>query len=241
MTSVAVVQSNYIPWKGYFDLIDDVDAFVLLDEVQYTRRDWRNRNRIKTAGGTRWLTIPVRVSGRYDQRIDETRVADPGWTRSHWSALEQAYREAPHFDAIASVLEPLSASLSELELLSDVNATLLHRVCELLEIETPITWSMDYETADEPSRRLLDICVATGATEYVSGPAARGYLDVALFERAGVDVRWFDYAGYEPYAQPHGAFEHHVSVVDLLFCEGEGSRRFLKTTAPDMAVRAGTA
>jgi hypothetical protein len=241
MTSVAIVQSNYIPWKGYFDLIDDVDAFVLLDEVQYTRRDWRNRNRIKTASGTRWLTIPVQVSGRYEQRIDETRIADPGWRRSHWSAIEQAYRDAPCFDAVAAVLEPVYASLAGVEMLSDVNVALLRCVCELLHVETPITWSTDYESADEPSRRLLDICLATGATTYVSGPAAREYLDVALFARAGVDVRWFDYAGYEPYAQPHGAFEHHVSVIDLLFCEGEGSRRFLKTTAPAAVVRAGSA
>jgi hypothetical protein len=224
----AIVQSSYIPWKGYFDLIASVDAFVLLDDVQYTRRDWRNRNRIKTATGTRWLSIPVRSKGRFSQRIDETEVADPSWRRSHWSAIEQAYRDAPHFEAIAAALEPLYASC-DAELLGDVNAAFLHRLCELLHVDTPISWSREYETASEPSRRLLDICLQTGATEYVSGPSARDYLDVELFERAGVAVSWADYSGYQPYEQLHGPFEHHVSVIDLLFCAGNDSRRFLKT------------
>jgi WbqC-like protein family len=229
----AIVQSNYIPWKGYFDLIAHVDAFVLLDEVQYTRRDWRNRNRIKTPAGLRWLSIPVQTRGAYRQRIDETRIADPGWRRSHWGAIEQAYRDAPHFEAVAAELEPLYASL-DAELLSEVNAAFLRRICALLGIDTPLSWSSEYETGAERSRRLLDICLATGAEEYVSGPAARAYLDVELFERAGVGVAWFDYSGYAPYEQPHGPFEHGVSAIDLLFCAGDGSRRYLKS-APDPA------
>jgi hypothetical protein len=226
----AVVQSNYIPWKGYFDLINHVDQFVLLDEVQYTRRDWRNRNRIKTAAGPRWLSIPVHTRGRYEQHIDETRIADPGWGRSHWSAIEQAYRAAPHFPAVAAELEPLYREL-DAELLSDVNYAFLCRVRDMLGIDTPISWSTDYATGGERSRRLLDVCLATGATEYVSGPLARDYLDVDLFERAGVDVAWFDYSGYPPYPQLHGPFEHRVSAIDLLFCAGAESRRFLKTTS----------
>ncbi len=234
----AIVQSNYIPWKGYFDLIASVDAFVLLDEVQYTRRDWRNRNRIKTAAGTRWLTIPVLSSGRYEQRIDETRIADPSWRRSHWSAIEQAYRDAPCFDAVAAQLEPLYRSC-DAEVLSEVNATFLHRLCSLLAIDTPISWSTEYETAADPSRRLLDICLQTGATEYVSGPSALDYLDVGLFERADVAVSWADYSGYAVYEQPHGPFEHGVSVIDLLFCAGPGagSRRLLKAGAVGAGAR----
>jgi hypothetical protein len=227
----AIVQSNYIPWKGYFDLINHVDRFVLLDEVQYTRRDWRNRNRIKTAAGTRWLTIPVETRGRYEQRIDETRIADPGWRRSHWSAIEQAYRDAPHFAPVSAVLEPLYRELDS-GLLSEVNFAFLCRVRDMLGIGTPISWSTDYESGGGRSQRLLDICLATGATEYVSGPLARDYLDVGMFQRAGVRVAWFDYSGYPAYPQLHGAFEHGVSVLDLLFCAGEDSRRFLKTTAP---------
>ncbi|HEU0318626.1 MAG TPA: WbqC family protein, partial [Solirubrobacteraceae bacterium] len=150
----AIVQSNYIPWKGYFDLIDHVDEFVLLDEVQYTRRDWRNRNRIKTAAGIRWLTIPVQTRGRYDQRIDETRVADAGWRQSHWSAIEQAYRPAPHFAAVAAALEPLYRDL-DAELLSEVNFAFLCRLRDMLSIDTPISRSTDYQTGGGRSRRLL--------------------------------------------------------------------------------------
>jgi ribosomal protein L18 len=225
------VQSNYIPWKGYFDLMDDVDAFVLLDDVQYTRRDWRNRNRIKAAHGTPWLSIPVTTRGRYEQRIDETRIADRGWARAHWSAIERAYHAAPHFDAVAATLAPLYARLQDAELLTEVNLALLVSLRDRLGIDTPLSHSAHYPAAPGRSRRLLDICLATEATQYVSGPLARGYLDVELFERAGVEVVWFDYSGYRPYAQLHGPFEHHVSVIDLLFCEGDDSRRFLKTIA----------
>src|ERR1041384_7029573 len=94
---VAIVQSNYIPWKGYFDMIRGVDEFVLYDDVQYTRRDWRNRNRIKTAQGTQWLTIPVEVKGKYLQAIKETKISDPSWGRTHWRTLCHSYNRAPHF------------------------------------------------------------------------------------------------------------------------------------------------
>ena len=96
--TVAIVQSCYIPWKGYFDLINLVDEFILYDDRQYTRRDWRNRNRIKTPQGSQWLTIPVEVKGRYDQRIDETRISDPDWAEQHWKTLTHNYASAPHFD-----------------------------------------------------------------------------------------------------------------------------------------------
>jgi hypothetical protein len=225
----AIVQSNYIPWKGYFDMINHVDEFVLLDEVQFTRRDWRNRNRIKTPAGLRWLTIPVEVKGRFTQRIDETRIADPGWARSHWSAIEQAYSGTPHFAAVAERLGPIYAGLAAEDSLSRVNLALLRAVCAMLEIRTPISYSTDYETGDDRSQRLLDVCLATGASEYVSGPAASGYLDVDRFARAGVAVAWFDYAGYPEYPQPHGSFEHGVSVVDLLCCAGPAARDLLLT------------
>ncbi len=117
---VGIVQSNYIPWKGYFDLIDSVDEFILYDEVQYTRRDWRNRNRVKTREGVRWLTVPVVVKGRYHQSIRETRISDPGWPRRHWETIRHNYARAPWFGSY----EGLFADLYErctFESLSDVN------------------------------------------------------------------------------------------------------------------------
>jgi hypothetical protein len=226
---LAALQSNYIPWKGYFDLINQVDEFVFLDEVQYTRRDWRNRNRIKVAGSLQWLTIPVEVKGRYHQRIDETRIADRSWAKKHLDTLVHAYRRAPHFDETVRLLEPLYHRHARTELLTDVNTGFVAAICGHLGIGTRLSRSTDYSTSDDRSRRLLDLCRAAGADEYLSGPAARDYLDVALFEAAGVRVIWADYSGYPAYPQLGGEFEHGVSIVDLLFNTGSAARDHMKS------------
>jgi hypothetical protein len=231
---VAIVQSSYIPWKGYFDLIAGVDAFVLYDEVQYTRRDWRNRNRIKTAAGLRWLTVPVEVKGRYHQRIDETRVADQGWARSHLSALQQAYASAPHKALLDGPLRAAYAEAARHERLSDVNRSLLEAACRLLRVKTPLLWSTDIERddpegVDPRSASLIGICAALGASEYVSGPSAQSYLDESAFAAAGISVRWASYRDYPEYSQPHPPFEHGVSAIDLLLCVGDAAPRYLRT------------
>jgi hypothetical protein len=231
MRSVAAVQSNYIPWKGYFDLINQVDEFVLLDDVQYTRRDWRNRNLVKVDGAKQWLTIPVVVKGRYHQRIDETVVADGEWAGRHWRTIVHAYRRAPHFDTVAALLEPLYETAAGLERLSDVNRTFLEAICGHLGIATRLSWSTDYATSDERSRRLLDLSLALNADRYVSGPAARDYLDVDAFAAAGVEVGWADYSGYPEYPQGAGAFEHGVSIVDLLFNVGPDAPAYMTSFA----------
>ncbi|HEY0631826.1 MAG TPA: WbqC family protein [Thermoleophilaceae bacterium] len=225
---VAAVQSNYIPWKGYFDLINTVDEFILLDELQYTRRDWRNRNRIKTAGGTIWLTIPVQVSGRYTQRIDETLVSDSDWAARHWKTIEQAYAKAPHFDAVAARFAPLYAALDDPHL-SAINRRLIEAACAALGIDTPLTWSSQYAVDGRKTERLVNLCLASGATEYLSGPAARAYLDEERFAEHGIGVRWMDYGGYPGYPQLHGEFDHFVSVLDLLFCTGEEAPQHMRS------------
>jgi hypothetical protein len=226
--TVAILQSNYIPWKGYFDLIRQADEFVLYDEVQYTRRDWRNRNRIKTPHGTQWLTIPVQVKGKYTQAIKDTRISEADWARVHWKALSCCYGSAPLFRACRETFESFYLGTPS-EFLSDINRDLIERVCGLLGIRTRITQSMDYRAeAEERSARLLEICLRAGATEYLSGPAARDYLDEQLFEQAGVGVRWMDYSGYPEYPQLHPPFEHAVSVLDLLFMTGPDAGRYLE-------------
>ncbi len=226
--SIAIVQSNYIPWKGYFDLIRAVDEFVLYDDVQYTRRDWRNRNRIKSPQGTQWLTIPVEVKGKYLQKICETRVSDPSWARAHWRTLTCCYGKAPFFRSLKEHLEAFYLSETS-PWLCEINRELIQLVCSLLGLTTPIHPSMDFQLREsDPSARLLEICQKAGATEYLSGPAARDYLDVSLFERAGVRVRWMDYGGYPPYPQLHGDFEHAVSVLDLLFMTGPSALSYLE-------------
>jgi hypothetical protein len=225
--TVAIVQSNYIPWKGYFDLIAASDEFILADDLQYTRRDWRNRNRIKQPHGTAWLTIPVNAKGRYLQRIDETTISDSDWAERHWRTIHGAYARAPHFDDLRPTLEGLYAGAAAESHLSAVNERFLHALCALLDVRTPITRSTDYRPEGAKSDRLLSLCLQAGATRYLSGPAARAYLDEELFARHGVEVAWFDYAGYPEYEQLHPPFEHHVSVVDLLVHTGAAAPDFL--------------
>ena len=227
---VAIIQSNYIPWKGYFDIINLVDEFILYDDRQYTRRDWRNRNLIKTSRGLRWLTIPVHVKGRYHQRIDETVISDPGWADRHWQTIEQAYSRAPHFDVYRDAVAGLYASTMEASL-SQVNRRFLEAICAMLGIPTRFAWSTDYDGQGNRTARLVSLCRAAGASEYLSGPAARAYIDESLFAEAGVALMYMDYGGYPEYQQLHGAFEHGVSILDLLFNAGPSAPRYLKSFA----------
>jgi hypothetical protein len=229
--SVAIVQSNYIPWKGYFDLIRSVDEFVLYDDQQYTRRDWRNRNRIKTAQGATWLTIPVNVKGRYHQRIDETTVSDPRWAEQHWRTIEHAYARAPCFGEVRGVLERLYDGAADERLLSDINRRFLDGLCELLGIRTPLTWSRDYAAQGTKTERLVSLCRSVGATSYLSGPTARDYIDESLFEEAGIELTFIDYRGYREYEQLYPPFEHAVSIIDLLVHTGSAAPGYLERTS----------
>jgi WbqC-like protein family len=227
---VAIVQSNYIPWKGYFDLLNSVDEFVLYDDMQFTRRDWRNRNLIKTPRGAQWLTIPVAVKGRYLQKICETRISEPDWGARHWSTLVHNYAKAPFFEQYRPVFEPLYHQGGDL--LSNVNHGFLRAICGILGIATRISWSMDYRPLKEgKTERLVDLCRRAGGTHYVSGPAARDYIDARRFEEAGIALSFFDYSGYPEYPQRFGDFEHHVTVLDLLFNTGPQAPRFMKSFA----------
>ena len=158
MKRVAIVQSCYIPWKGYFDLINSVDEFVLYDDCQYTRQDWRNRNLIKTAQGSKWITVPVRVDGLYGQRLDETRIADPRWAKRHWSTLRQSYARAPFLADYAEAYEDAYARCADEPLLSRVNRRLLEAGCAALDIRTPLTWSTDYTAIGSRTERVVNLC-----------------------------------------------------------------------------------
>lgn len=229
---IAVVQSNYMPWKGYFDLIAAADEFILYDHIQYTRRDWRNRNLIKTPHGLKWLTVPVKVKGKYYQAIRETEIEGTDWAKSHWKSLCQHYRRAPHFNAIAEELEPLYLQ-THYSHLSKLNRTLIEWVCSKIGIKTIISNSWDYKLLDgDKTERLVDICCQAGATEYISGPSARGYMDEPVFAERGVKLTWFDYAGYPEYSQLWGDFTHGVSILDLLFNCGAEAPRYMRYVRP---------
>jgi hypothetical protein len=225
---VAIVQSNYIPWKGYFDMINMVDEFILFDDMQYTRRDWRNRNRVKTQHGTIWLTIPVEVKGKYSQRICETRTTDNAWRKSHWSSIVHSYSKAPFFKEYRDLVEDLYLG-SEEQSLSLVNHSFLVAINGILGIETRLTWSMDYEPVEGKTERLVGLCKQAGATEYISGPAARDYIVPEVFSAEGIELTWMDYGGYPEYDQIHPPFEHAVSVLDLIFNQGKAACKFMKS------------
>jgi hypothetical protein len=228
---VAIVQSSYIPWKGYFDLIRSVDEFILLDTVQFSKGSWRNRNRIKTKDGLAWLTIPVYTSGRLLQNIEDTVVSDSTWATRHWRQIRDAYGRAPFFERYAAQFEAAYQSLRS-DRLSHINRTLTELLCNAFGIATRISSASDYHPGDGRMQRLIDLCQQAGATEYLSGPSARGYIDETLFAEAGIDLHFAGYSGYPEYPQPYPPFEHAVSAIDLLFCTGPRAIDFMKDLCP---------
>lgn len=227
MKKIAISQSNYIPWKGYFDLIAAVDEFILFDDMQYTRRDWRNRNQIKSPQGNQWLTVPVLVKGKYHQKIHETEIDGNDWAAAHWKALTQNYRRAPHFVEIAAWLEPLYLE-ETFSHISVLNRRFITSICHYLHIDTKITNSWDYNLMDGQTERLADLCQQACATEYISGPAAKDYINEKVFIDMGIKLTWFDYAGYNEYPQLWGDFSHGVTILDLLFNCGKDSPRYMR-------------
>ena len=228
MKKVAILQSNYIPWKGYFDIIGSVDAFVLYDDMQYTKNDQHNRNKIKTQNGLQQLSIPVRQENLH-QKINETKITDPKWNINHWRSISQSYAKAPHFKAYKERFEALFLEAKS-EYISDINRHFIEAINAMLGITTKIYDSREFVLSEGKSERLLALCQELGATTYLSGPAARDYLGEKIFTAVGIDVEWIDYGGYKEYHQLFPPFEHGVSVIDLILNEGENAKNFLKSS-----------
>ena len=227
MKKVAVLQSNYIPWKGYFDLIAYVDEFIIYDDMQFTKRDWRNRNKIKTPTGLQWLSVPVLSKGKFHQKINETRIDGNQWQKDHWNSLTKNYSRSRFFEEISQWIKPLYRE-REYSFLSDLNLTFTDAICSYLKIKTKISSSSDYELIGDKSQRLANIVKQSEANEYVSGPAAKNYIDEGVFNYSGIKLTWFDYSGYRPYTQLWRSFCHDVCILDLLFNCGEDASRYLK-------------
>lgn len=227
MKKIAIVQSNYIPWKGYFDMIAAVDEFILYDDMQYTRRDWRNRNQIKTPQGVQWLTVPVKVKGKYDQAIRETEIDRSDWVKVHWKALTQNYCRAPHFEEVAAIFGPIYLQRQYTHL-SALNRDLIEAVCAYLGITTKISNSWDYRLIEGKTERLADLCAQANGTEYISGPAAKDYIEGHFFTERSIKLSWFSYTGYSEYPQLWGEFTHGVTILDLLFNCGKDAHRYMR-------------
>jgi len=212
---IAILQSNYIPWRGYFDMISQVDEFVIYDSVQYTKNDWRNRNLIKTPTGVQWITIPV--YHKLDQKIKDTKVSDKDWNIKHWNTLVQFYGKTKYFDYYKSFFENLYKKIDTIYL-SEINRIFIEAVCELLDIKTKITDSSLFELCGDKTKRIADICKSLGADTYLSGPAAKDYMDMNIME--GIKTEWMRY-DYLEYDQLYPPFKNGVTVLDMLFNEGK--------------------
>lgn len=225
---IAILQSNYIPWKGYFDMIDSVDEFIFYDIVQYTKQDWRNRNKIKTVNGTILLSIPVSMANRTTTNINSILVSDNIWAKKHWNAINLNYTKSPYYKKYKEYFHDLYNECKQYNLLSRINYKFILAINELLGIKTKMSYAEDYNIIDGKTERLISLCQQAGADEYVSGPAAKSYIDEKQFVDAGIKLTWFDYDGYKEYPQLYGEFEHNVSIIDVIFNTGEDAKYYFK-------------
>lgn len=227
---VAIIQSCYIPWRGYFSIIARCDVFIFLDSVQFTRRDWRSRNRIKTPQGPQWLSIPVNQKGQFHAPIDAISIADPNWAQQHLRSIEANYRRAQHFAEAFPMLEEAYLTASSDGNLSAINRALTASLCRLIGLSTPLMRDVDLlgrtslETMDSTAR-LVELTASLKASEYLSGPAARTYLDEAAFKSRGIGVTWMDYGNLPEYQQLWGLFDPSLSIVDALLNLGKAGLR----------------
>lgn len=228
---VAIIQSSYIPWRGFFAALARCDTFIFLDSVQFTRRDWRTRNVIKTAQGVHWLSVPVMQKGNFYASIDGVRIADPKWLQSHLKSIESAYRRAPHFEDAFPPIKSIYESVAEMPTLSEVNQTMTQALCRILRLDTRLVRDVDLLSREamaamQPTERLVRLSAATGAQAYLSGPSAKSYLDEGAFAALGIQVEWIDYSRFaEPYRQMWGEFVPGVSILDTLLNLGLAKTR----------------
>lgn len=226
---VAVHQPQYLPWIGYFDKMRKADVFCYLDNVQFKKNEWQNRNRIKTAQGWQWLTVPV--SYRFPQRINEVRINHAvDWRKKHLQALISNYSKAPFFKAHAVFLE--QAYSRDWEFISELNLFMIEHIRTALNLaDKPTALASDFKLSDDPTGRLIDICRALGADTYLAGRGGAGYMDSEMFKSAGIRVLTQDFQ-HPRYPQRFGAFVANLSIVDLLFNCGPQSMKMIYETNP---------
>jgi len=227
---LAISQPAYLPWLGYFDLIDQVDTFVLLDTVQFEKQSWQQRNRIKTPTGLQWLTVPVLFRGHFGQRILEVEIRDPEFWRKHQRAIELNYRRAlffeDYFSEVSKIVQRRSASR-----LMDLNQELISWFCRVLGLSTRILRASELECEGKRSQLLVRLCQALGADYYLSPLGSAAYLldEAGLFTEAGIEVG-FQHYEHPQYRQLFPPFQSHASALDLLFNEGPGSLSILRSS-----------
>jgi len=221
---VTIHQPNFLPWPGFFHKWLISDAMILLDTVQYEKNEWQNRNRIKTAQGVQWVTVPVQY--RYPQKINAVTIADRRWPRKLCGSIEQAYARAPYLKTYWPELREILNQPHDL--LRDLNAALIGAVGGFLGCQSPLSIASDLHADNpDPTTRLLELCAAVNADGYLSGQEGRSYIDVDAFASKGVNL-YFQQVEAPAYQQLHGDFASHLSILDLLFNLGPKAGNVVK-------------
>jgi len=230
---VGMIQSNYLPWRGYFDFMDDVDLFIFYDDVQYTHRDWRNRNKIKTSNGTQWISVPVIHNNATlicNAEIDYSQK----WIEKHIKSITLAYTKADYFEKYS---KPLFDILHEKHhTISALNISLIKWVMGVLDINTEIRMSSEFGIEGDKYKRPLNILKKIGATEYLSGPTAKEYTNEKEFIESGISLEYKTY-DYIEYPQLWGPYQNNVSIIDLIFNCGQNAKNYFKSLAPALEIQ----
>lgn len=226
MRRVAVLQSNYIPWKGYFDLINSVDLFIFYDDVKFTKNDWRNRNKIKTPDGLRWITIPCGFKS--NKLICEIVLPNSDWQNKHWNLIEENYFRAPYFNQYKKFFENIYLN-KKWKNLSELNQYLIKNISlKFLNIKTQFDDSRNYNIQGKGEDRLINLLKKVDTTKYISGPSAKAYISSNKFQSEGIHLEWMNYDSYLEYPQLYPPFQHAVSILDILFNTGPNVEKFFK-------------
>lgn len=216
---IAIHQPQYLPWLGYFDKMDRADVFVLLDDVQYKKNEWQNRNKIRNAESWQWLTVPVLYD--FGQPLNEVKIDNKtDWRTKHLKSIELNYSRAPYFKDYFAFFEDIYRR--EWDLLADVSAEIITRLKERLGIKARLVKSSELGIKSSATNRLVDICRKLDADVYLSGAGGSEYLDEALFAAAGIKLEYQTYK-HPVYKQVFDGFEPNMAVIDLMFMEGAKS------------------
>jgi len=230
---VGIIQSSFIPWRGYFDFIASVDLFIFYDDVQFSKGSWRNRNLIKCQQGTKWLTVPVRHQS-LKQLIMDTEIDDrTDWRSLHLKHWASEYANTPYFEDVLNLLGTMGQH--EDQTISQLNVRLIKAICAYLNINTPLMLSSELNAEGARTGRLINVLKAVGATSYLSGPSADDYLEKEKFKKASIRLEYKSYS-YESYPQLWGNFYGAVTVLDLIANCGPEAKKYLNSLTENKVV-----
>lgn len=218
---IGILQPGYLPWLGFFEQIYRSDMFVFYDDVQYDKNGWRNRNRIRTASGVQWLTVPVLLKNESKQIIKDVKINNQeNWRKKHLTSIRTNYSKGEYFNDYFPLLEKIYAR--EWNYLIDLNMELVYVLCDMLGLKKPFKFSSELDVEGDKNSRLVNICNKLGANKFYEGQTGKEYINMDVFKSAGIEVEFQNYKHPE-YSQLYGDFIPYLSVIDLLFNEGSQS------------------